>query len=175
MTQDTIKNRAIQFQRGQKDAKTKGAVFGASSEYGDEYPNLKRAYHNGYVSIKGGTPQNPGPEFKSSGRYYELLFYSQLTKKEQEELDYVKDDTNSFFRYKGHVYDLSEFSRILHPEDLKDSGSYHPMVLRDYHGHFDRWDCYQSDTHFSGIVARYKRDEDGEFDPEFIVIGTYYG
>lgn len=168
---DTKENRKKQFKRGLSDAKTPGTVYGQSNELGTLSEALNLAYERGWR--KGRREPVPGPTFITSNRYFELLYYSQLTAKEQKELDYVTEDTNSFFRYRDYIYDLSEFARIIPPEDLS-GPSQHPMCLRDYKGEFDDWDGYQSDSHSGGLVVRYRREENGDFDPERIVIGTYY-
>ena len=64
-----------------------------------------------------------------------ILDWNQLTPKEQEEFNYVREDERScrgFVRYKGVVYDLVEF--IMVPESLPG------------------WHGYQSHTAFSGVV-----------------------
>lgn len=91
-----------------------------------------------------------------------------LTPKERAEFDYINwkaieegNDSASFFRYKGSLYDLSD-------------GFEMPTTLRDDHP-FREWDGYQSDSFFSGILIRYPRDPDtAESDFESIVVGRYY-
>jgi hypothetical protein len=77
----------------------------------------------------------------------------ELTENEQAEFDYLDwkkiragDDSASFFRYKGNLYDLGEFERA------------------DIEG----WDGIQHDTYFSGIIVRYCN----EF--EQVVVGRYF-
>lgn len=62
-------------------------------------------------------------------------------------------DSASFVEYRGEIYDLGEFERV--PEPLND------------------WDMYQSDSYFSGIVARFARDGE-EIISEYVVMGRYY-
>lgn len=78
----------------------------------------------------------------------------QLTAAERAEFDYLDwpaieagSDSASFMRYRGELYDLSEFMRA--PDSLAP------------------WDGYQSDTFFSGIVVRYSRDF------ESVIVGRY--
>jgi hypothetical protein len=70
----------------------------------------------------------------------------ELTVKEREDFDYLNwqaidagEDSASFFRYRGHLYDLNEFTRWdATPHD----------ALRV-------WDGYRSDSFFSALVVRY--------------------
>lgn len=85
-----------------------------------------------------------------------VLDASELTDAERTEFDYLDwdalregRDSASFFRYRGQVYDLSEFI-----ESAPD-------------GAFG-WDAFRSDSFFSGIVIRYIQGMDGEF----VVVGT---
>ena|ERR1041385_776523 len=80
----------------------------------------------------------------------------ELTPKERKEFDYIKwdliekgEDSASFFRYKGEVYDLGEF-----------------QALHDTR--FPGWQCYISDSFFSGILIRYVEDY------EQVVVGRFY-
>lgn len=79
----------------------------------------------------------------------------ELTEKQQKEFDYLEWDQDdgkwiyaTFFKYKGELYDLSEF--MVTPESLTG------------------WDCYQSDTHFSGLVVKYVNDN------EQVIVGQYF-
>ena len=83
----------------------------------------------------------------------------ELTEKERKEFDYLDwekieagEDSASFFRYQGQVYDLSEFmwTGTLQDQDLKG------------------WDGYMSDSYFSGIVVKYVNDN------KQVIVGTYY-
>lgn len=74
----------------------------------------------------------------------------ELTEKEREDFDYLDwakieagEDSASFFRYKGHTYDLSEFERWDNPMSPT-RGS---------------WDGYRSDSYFSGVAVRYVGEE----------------
>lgn len=82
----------------------------------------------------------------------------ELTLKEREEFDYLDweaiekgEDSASFVRYKGEVYDLGEFTRYTG----LDPG------LRKWHG-------ICTETFFSGILIRYL----DHF--EQVVVGRYY-
>ncbi len=83
----------------------------------------------------------------------------ELTDKEKKEFDYldweaIESGNNSayFFRYKGEVYDLSQF-----------------MCARNACG-FAEWDGYFSDSAFSGILVKYCK----EYDNDMLVVATYY-
>lgn len=67
----------------------------------------------------------------------------ELTSAERAEFDYLDwdaiergEDSASFFRYKGRVYDLGEFERATGPE-------------------LAGWDGMRADSFFSGLVVRY--------------------
>lgn len=85
----------------------------------------------------------------------DIIYGYELTDKERAEFDYIEDTNefmgHSFIRYKGYVYDLSEFITV--PEDMVPG----------------QWDGYRSDTFFSGIVIRLVNDN------EQVVCGTYIG
>jgi hypothetical protein len=82
-----------------------------------------------------------------------ILYYPDLTEEEKAELDYIKEDKGQlFFRYKGEIYDLGEFS----PTNSYFFSNGNP---------FGKWDGYLSDSFFSGIVVKFTMDED---------IGMYY-
>jgi hypothetical protein len=70
----------------------------------------------------------------------------ELTAKEREQFDYLDwpaidegRDSASFFRYKGELYDLSEFERWDNPASPTREG----------------WDGFRSDSYFSALVVRY--------------------
>jgi hypothetical protein len=75
----------------------------------------------------------------------------QLTPKEREEFDYLDwsaieegSESASFFRYRGQLYDLGEFSS----DYGITRGSGLPAAL-------SKWDGYQSESFFHAIVVRY--------------------
>ncbi len=83
----------------------------------------------------------------------------ELTAAERAEFDYMDwdaiergEDSASFFRYKGTTYDLGEFLRW-------DGVPFSPLA---------RWDGYQSDSFFSGILVRYCEDF------ERVIVATYF-
>ena len=81
----------------------------------------------------------------------------QLTPAERAEFDYLDwdaidagNDSARFFRYRGQLYDLSDGFEVSMPE-----------------GTPGRWDGFQSDSFFSGILVRFVDDY-----MERIVVGT---
>lgn len=87
----------------------------------------------------------------------------ELTPAERAEFDYLDwaaieagSDSASFFRYRGTLYDLGEFSH--------DYGITRGTGLPE---HLSRWDGYQSDSFFSGTLVRFV--DDGES----VVVGTF--
>lgn len=95
----------------------------------------------------------------------EVIDAWQLSAAEREQFDYLDwvaiddgRDSASFVRYKGELYDLSDFQVI------------DRMAPTDFKG----WDGYASDSFFSGMLVRYARDEWGELDPEYVIVGYYY-
>lgn len=84
----------------------------------------------------------------------------ELADNEREQFDYYDwsaiekgEDSASFFRYKGELYDFGEFMVWNYP--------FNQLNFKDWHG-------YQSDTYFSGIVIKYTDDF------ERVIVGRYY-
>lgn len=76
----------------------------------------------------------------------------ELTDAEKADFDYLDDiDSHDFFRYRGIVYDPSEFMHTdFAPDEIK------------------AWDGFNTDTFFSGVAIRYTDDL------EQIVVATIY-
>lgn len=75
-----------------------------------------------------------------------LILGYELTEQERREFDYISAeeiDTHEFFRYKGNVYDPSDFMVV---RDIVDN-----YQFSDFAG----WDGYCSDSYFSGLLIRY--------------------
>lgn len=77
----------------------------------------------------------------------------QLSKKERKEFDYLYwekidnwEDSATFFRYKGRLYDLGEF--VVTPESMKP------------------WHGMSADSAFSGVLIRLVDDQ--------IIVGQYF-
>ena len=77
-----------------------------------------------------------------------LLYGYELTDKERQDFDYLEDiDSHSFLKYKGFIYDVSEFM----------------VVDNDY---LKGWDGYSSDSYFSGILIKY-------IDSDHVIVARY--
>ena len=75
----------------------------------------------------------------------QFIYGYELTEKELEEFDYIPDaqlSYHSFIKYKGQVYDPSEFMAVDMTSQCLPEG-------------FEHWHGYQSDTFFSGLLIRY--------------------
>lgn len=82
----------------------------------------------------------------------------QLTEKERKEFDYLNwqkidagEDSASFFRFKGQLYDLGEFIKC-------------PNTAW-----FKGWNGYCNDSYFSGTVIKWVGD-----DFESVIVGQYF-
>ena len=100
---------------------------------------------------------------RTNHHHVPLIDAWELSPKERAEFDYIDWqaiddglDSATFFRYRGTLYDLGEFSRDW--GITKDTGL--PESLR-------QWDGYLSDSFFSGIVVRIV--DDGES----VIVGTF--
>lgn len=87
----------------------------------------------------------------------------ELTEKERKEFDYLDweaiergEDSASFFRYKGQLYDLGEFQRI---------GS--PFATLPADNPISQWDGLVNDSFFSGIVIKIVEEGDS------VICGTF--
>lgn len=86
----------------------------------------------------------------------ELVSYYELTVCERAGFDYVGDEDEDerysyrFFRYRGELYDIYEFVRIV---PASDKVGYEYGVDND--SPLLKWDGIQTDSYFSGIVARF--------------------
>ncbi len=93
-----------------------------------------------------------------------VIYGHELSEAERKEFDYLdwssQNDsdvsTASFFRFKGHLYDLGDAMSF--------SGSEHAKP----------WQGYYQDTAFSMIVIQYPRETFGEFDPDHVIVGTAF-
>lgn len=95
-----------------------------------------------------------------------VIYWHELSETEKKEFDYLvteNDDNaehgpmNTFFRYKGNVYDLHEFMRI--------DKAIAPHCQRPG---WEKFDGYSSDSFFSGILVRYANDH------ESVIVGQYF-
>ena len=104
----------------------------------------------------------------------DIINAHELTQAERAEFDYLDwegiddgRDSASFFRYRGELYSLSEFSRVIPAGSVRR----HPMECDA--PEFAGWDGYQSDSFFSGMLVKWARDDNGRTDGERIIVGTY--
>jgi hypothetical protein len=90
-----------------------------------------------------------------NGHPIPLIHGCELTEKEKKEFDWMEDvDGHFFFRYRGQVYSLDEFSRS------------------DVGGRLKSFDGYLSDSFFSGIAIKLG-DKDDNSDTDFIRAYTF--
>jgi hypothetical protein len=95
---------------------------------------------------------------RTNNQARDLLYWWELTDAERQELDYVDDGDESgtrFFRYKGQVYDLHEFTRI---ERAGHRTSPYSMTVWDEDDPLLAFDGFQSDSMFSGVAVKYCED-----------------
>lgn len=83
----------------------------------------------------------------------------ELTPAERAEFDYIDwqavdngEGSAQFFRFKGQLFDLEEFTAWDNPQSPTREG----------------WDGYRSDSYFSGLVVRFVDDF------ERVIVGTYF-
>lgn len=97
---------------------------------------------------------------KTNWQARQIIYGYELTETERKEFDYLEGeslDTNSFFRYKGVVYDLGQFFTL---ERGKNS------CFSD--DKFAKFDGYMSDSYFSGILVKYTNCGEG------VIVARYY-
>ena len=83
-----------------------------------------------------------------------IIYGFELTDKQKSDFDYLDDiNNNQFFKYKGQIYDISQFMRVC---DM-----YNDVKFTGYHGHI-------SDSYFSGILIKLCEDTD------YIIVACYY-
>ena len=82
-----------------------------------------------------------------------------LTAQEREEFDYIDwsaiergEDSATFFRYRGTLYDLGEFM------NMGRHGLGHAGGFAETHG-LTEWDGYMSESFFSAILVKYVDDD----------------
>lgn len=80
----------------------------------------------------------------------QLIYGYELTDKEKRDFDYLDDtDNHNFIKYKGFIYDVSEFMRVNSDDSLKG------------------WDGYTSESYFSGVLIKI-------IDSDTAIMGRYY-
>jgi len=78
------------------------------------------------------------------------------------------DSGAQFFRYRGDLYDFSNFVRI----ELQSARTNSFCIGVEEGSPLLKWDGAQSDSYFSATLIRYARDEYGQND-EQIIVGRY--
>ena len=87
-----------------------------------------------------------------------FVYGHELSEDEKSDFDYIEPDEmdgRSFVRYKGRVYDVSDFARI------------EPQMVNCQRGDWAGWHGYAGDTFFSGVLIRI-------IDSESCIMGTYF-
>lgn len=106
--------------------------------------------------------QAPGPVSQVS--IVPILHPYDLSREELAEFDYLlEEDTPeseletawadtgaSFFRFKGTLYDLGEFVRIVPPGEVGGGFAHY-----DHSGSMRSWDGIRTDSYFSGVVVKH--------------------
>ena len=78
-----------------------------------------------------------------------LLYGYELTDKEKTDFNYLDDiDSHNFIKYKGFIYDVSEFISTYNMDSLRD------------------WDGYSSDSYFSGVLIKF-------IDSDYVLMARY--
>ena len=115
---------------------------------------------------------------RTNYHWHNFLYGYELSDTERADFDYIGADSfdpdtgekvrseeldcHDFFRYRGVIYDPSEFMAVPSPLNgwaLEHDDSADPE--------FSKWQGYQSDSYFSGVVIRYSDD------CERYQVGTY--
>ena len=99
-------------------------------------------------------------EVKTNNVPRDILYPWDLTKKEAEEFDYLdlEGGEGNFVRYKGYVYYLGDFVRIV-PPGRKDPNPWTHKVF-DENSPLLKWDGIRTDSFFSAVVVRYANDNE---------------
>ena len=98
-----------------------------------------------------------------------VLFAYELTEKERKEFDYIEDIASPdcqavFVRYKGQVYDLGEFLRIVPAGTTGGSFAHY-----DHAGNLKGWQGIHTESFFSGVLIKYTDN-----DCEHVIVGRYF-
>ena len=98
----------------------------------------------------------------------DLLYWYDLTEKEQADFDHIEDGEFNGFRYKGQVYDLGEFVRIL--SRSQQNNGYHNSFAHtcDDGDTMLGWSGVQSETYFSGVLVKLLDGGDS------VIVGRYF-
>lgn len=105
---------------------------------------------------------------KTNNQTRDVIYAWQLTDKERADFDYIEDIDSpdcsaSFFRYKGQVYDLGEFVRLV--ERSKQVGFEHGC---EHGSPLLKWHGIMTESYFSGLLVRYADEY-----CETVIVGSY--
>jgi hypothetical protein len=103
---------------------------------------------------------------KTNNQARAVLRSYDLTEKERAEFDYLDEEQiewASFFRYKGQVYDLGDFVRLV--ERSKQVGFEHGC---DDGSPLLKWHGIMTESYFSGLLVRYADEH-----CESVIVGRY--
>lgn len=109
----------------------------------------------------------------TNGHTRELLALADLPESARSEFDYIDEEefySPRFVAYRGSWHDVNESAAIYRRSDVSPVFS-HSV---DDESPLLAWDGVTADTYFSGVVFRYARDEWGNIDPEYVVVGSVY-
>ena len=107
-------------------------------------------------------------KFTTNNKPREVIYGYQLTEKEYQDFDYLgeygSDDMcmAQFIRYKGEVYYLGDFVRIVQPGDP----DYHFAHI-NWNNKYGDWEAILAETFFSGLVIKWVDDN-----YETVVVGS---
>jgi len=85
---------------------------------------------------------------KTNNHYRPILYWHDLTEKEQDEYRDAYDDVqeSTFFRYRNWCYDLSDFIR--------------PAYFSNERQMMNKWDGMKSETFFSAVLVAFSDDNE---------------
>lgn len=108
----------------------------------------------------------------TNNRPRQLVCFADLSEAERRDLDYIPEEehyTPRIFRYRGGVYDVNEFVRIV-PRARAGALSFVHAHTVEEDSPLLAWDGIQTDSFFSAIVLRYAPDTDYEE----VIVGSCY-
>lgn len=98
----------------------------------------------------------------TNGHERPVIEAHELTQKERKEFDYMDwdaldagEERETFFRYKGELYDIGEFMYI------------DPSMYPSHWG-LEGWHGIKNESFFSGMLLKYSEDT------EYVIVARYY-
>lgn len=95
---------------------------------------------------------------KTNNQWRELISFDELSLDEQASHDYDEDETGTYFRYKGHAYNLGDFVKFGTPWSRKPEAD-DPL---------SQWDGILNESAFSGVLVKLSDCGDG------VKVARYY-